>query len=489
MDCVVEVILSPDAVQEEFSPGTVPTAHEQTFAIESRVEGDKPITRVTAEGVLGAAYGLFRVADRIRTRQPWPPADERCQPAFPQRFCGAGFRVLTYGEGTPDREATLRALEGSVTQFDAALAMGATTALVMHTDDLVDWGVPQFAEKTAVAREAFTELLREAHARRLRVYAMGDEFLYVREWLERTGAKLSTDDPALWEAMKSKYRGVLAALPELDGIATRTGEVIPKGDILAWDIIHTGEDRSLEASYRRFLQAMHEVVVGEFGRQYFHRTWMVNVWEQASVPEIYARTFEGLPTNDFMVSIKATTGDQWEWQPLNPTFGQAEHATAVQIETLARAGLLHRPARLRRRVRSGCCGMGAGAGREGLLLRNERPLAAALGGGNGVRHLAAGVEPVPAGADAGRRLGYAPWSGPNLAERVADILLDTDDVYRDGFHIRGMALNTWEPLRHVRKGWVCFGNPFFDDGKGTTPGSCGTTILPPNRSLKTQSAP
>ena len=56
--------------------------------------------------------------------------------------------------------------------------------------------------------------------------------------------------------------------------------------------------------------------------------------------------------------------------------------------------------------------------------------------------------------------------GPEIADRATEMLLDLDDIYRDGFHVRGAAYHTWEPLRHVRTGWVCKGNPFIDSGRG-----------------------
>jgi len=310
---LVKVGLSSDAKVEPVQPGTLPTSGEQRYRIRTRHDGSRTITSLVADGVLGAAYGLIWLADRLKTGHGWPPEDsERC-PLFPYRFGFLHFSFVPQDEPPYiDLERSKEQIQRAVKQLDYVLLSNGTGAVFHGTEDLIPWDDPKYGPRSAACRELLKELIDAAHARRLRVYTMGDEFLYLPDWFRRTGATLSTDDPRLWEALKSKYRGLLSALPDLDGVVTRTGEVIPRGDLSAWDIIHTGEDRSLEGNYRRFIKAMQEVVAGEFDRLYIHRTWVVNTWEQASVPEIYERTFtDEIPTDKIMISIKLTTGDQW----------------------------------------------------------------------------------------------------------------------------------------------------------------------------------
>jgi len=463
----IEVRLSAGADVRPMQPGTLPTVEEQSCRIRTRREGERNVTSLVADGVLGAAYGLIWLADRLRAGRGWPPEDADRRPRFAQRF--GGFHLSFAPQEKPpyiDRENSEKQIEHAIRQLDHALLANATAILHYDVQNLIPWDDPKHGQRNAVCRELYAEFLKAAHARRLRIYPMGDEFLYLPEWFKRTGATLSTDDPKLWEALKSKYRGLLRAMPEIDGIATRVGEVIPKGDIMAWDIIHTGEDRSLEGNYRRFVKAMYEVVVGECGRQYFHRTWVVNTWEQSSVPEIYARTFtDEIPTKNLILCIKLTTGDQWEWQPINPTFGQTPHATAATVETARAQDYL-----------SGSPDFAvefAQAGLEWALehgsvatMMNLRPL--------WQENLWAGME------YAAWRLAWNPYQpvreivadwaratiGPQIAERVAEMLLDLDDIHREGFHVRGPSYHTWEPFRHARKGWICKGNPYLDGGRG-----------------------
>jgi len=463
----LEVRLSPGASLEPPSPGTVPTTEEQRYRIASHRERGRVMTTVTADGLLGAAYGIVWLADRLRACRPWPPKDGDYSPRFPQRF-GHLYVSFAYQDQPPyvNVAESKKHIAQAIRQLDEALVMGATSVLHYDTQSLVPWDDPKLGPRSAVCRELYRELLDAAHARRMRIYPMGDEFVYLPHWFEKTGAKLSTGDPKFWEALKSKYRGLLKELPDIDGIATRIGEVIPRAELLAWDLIHTGEDRSLEGNYRRFVKAMHEVVVGEFDRQYFHRTWSVSTWEQASVPEVYVRTFtDEVPTDNLILCIKTTTGDQWEWQPLNPTFGLTPHRTAVTVETARAQDYL-----------SGSPDFAVEFAQSGLEWALEKGAVATMINYRGRWHesLWGGMEYTA------WRLAWDPYQpvrevvedwaralvGPEIAARMVDLLLDLDDIHREGFHVHGVAYHTWEPFRHARKGWICRGNPFLDRGRG-----------------------
>ena len=374
--------------------------------------------------------------------------------------------VRTEGPPYIDVERSRQGIVGATKDMENALLAGASIVLGHGTQFLVPWGDNAYGQRAEMCRELFLEFLEEIHARRLVYYSMDDEFLYLPEWLEEQGATLSVDDPKFYEALKVKYRGVMDTIPELDGIATRIGEIIPQGDILSWHVIHTPDDRSLEGNYRRFVKAVHEVVVGEFDKQYLHRTWTVNTWEQSSVPEIYARTFtDDIPTKNFYLAIKGTTGDQWEWQPINPTYGQTPHATVAHIETgRAQNYLSGSPdwaVEFAQAVFETAIEHGATASWV-----NQRD--------SWEKNLWQGMEYVTS------RLAwdlYQPvrdvvrdWAsaqvGHEIADRMADLLLDLDDIHREGFHIHGPAYHTWEPFRHARRGWNCKGNPYIDGGYG-----------------------
>jgi len=434
----VSARLADGASTKPHTPGVLPSVKDQSY----RISTDGAAVSIVADGVLGAVYGLMWIADRIRTQgesaDAWLPEDECRAPKFEQRMGWVHLR-LAHTDEPPyvDIEASKKRIEAAVTQLDYALAHGQTVVHAMGTQQLVPWGDKKYGVRAEACRELFREFIKEAHARRLGIYAMDDEFLYLPEWLEKTGATLSTDDPKLWEALKLKYRGVLTELPELDGSGTRIGEIIPQGELLTWHVIHTGEDRSIEANYRRFINAMRDVVNGEFGKQYLHRTWTVNTWEQSSVPEIYARTFtDEVPTEGLTLSIKLTAQDYLSGSPdCAVEFVQAGLEWAYEH------------------------------GARTMLCAQRKPWD---------EHLASLMEYTT------YRLGWNPYQpvkrivadwmsatvGPQVADRAAEMLLDLDDIHREGFHVHGPAYHTWEPFRHARYGWICKGNPFLDKGYG-----------------------
>jgi hypothetical protein len=462
-DMAVEVSLHDGVVIAPMATATLPTIAEQSCRVQTT---GQHVTRFEAGGVLGAAYGLAWIADGLRAGRDMPPKDQDRVPVFQQRIVHGGLaRVKSDEPPYVDVERSRELIPDWARMLDQSVLSSATGIICGGTQDLVPWDDPKYGPRSEAYRELLTEYIQMAHARHIRVYASDDEFMYLPDWFEQTGATLSTDDPKLWEAMKSKYRALLPLMPTLDGIQTRIGEANPRDGIMAWDVIHTGEDRSIQGNYRRFIKAMHDVVVGEFDRQYIHRTWVVNTWEQSSVPELYQQTFtDEIPTRNLLLSIKSTVGDQWEWQPLNPTFGQTPHATCVQVETARAQDYFSGPpdfsaefsqSSFEWALEHGAVAALLGAWKPRGDLRNALDYATARLAWNPYQSVRSVVADWVAAS-----------IGIEIADRVADLLLDLDDIYRNGFHVRGQAYNTWEPLLHVRKGWVCKGNRYLDGGKG-----------------------
>jgi hypothetical protein len=462
-DYRVEISLVPNADTSSMRPGTLPTPAEQWYEVNTI--GD--VSDIVAGGVLGAVYAINWLADRLRVHAALPLESERRAPAFEQRVTFSGLSAYPQDDPPYVNETGMqKALDRLVYEIDMCVQRGATVLICSSTHNIVPYDHPVYGPRSAAVREVMQRAIDAAHARRLRIYTRDDEFLYLPDWFEKTGATFSSGDPAFWEALKWKYRAVFDALPDLDGAATRTGEVLPRGDHLAWNLIHTGEDLSQEFNYRRFIKAMHEVVVGEYGKQYFHRIWAVNTWEQSSVPEIYARTFnEEVPTENMIISIKATTGDQWEWQPLNRTIGESPHSTAVQIETGRAQEYFTGPPDMAVEFAQAGLEWGLEHGSIAATLAIQGPWSKTLFDGMDYVCWRMAWDPYQSVKKV-----TAEWAsaviGPEVADRVTELVMDLDDIYRDGFHIRGPAYHTWEPLVHVRRGWIAKGNVYVDKGRG-----------------------
>jgi hypothetical protein len=454
------------------SGGTDESANSpETFAWEPQTEsGDAAGGNLTAPTQLSLEAGILWLTDRLSCTGEIPASAHKATRAFARSFIYLSMPELT-AQGDPER-AIQKALEGF--QRDALIAArdGATDVVMYGFNHVFVWDTASrpLAERY---REFYRRAAAIAHQMGLRLFLYGDEFIYQPAWLKAQGARLSTSDPKLWQAMASKYRQVLTALPSIDGIMTRTGEVIPWPGVQAFDLIHDRgdhNDRDIVDNYREYLQTLHHVIVGEFGKTYVHRTWSTNNFEQASVPEVYQEIFNSdLPTRDFFAGIKLTLTDQWEYQPINPTFGVTPHATLATIEIS--------------RCTSPIIDYAMPFIQSGLQYAREHGAVGILGGVSPgqYRQNLADTTLDESVAYTIWRLSWTPnadlhsilrdWAGRRLgspaAQQVADMLPALGDIVRDSWYLRPVAERNWNPQQLF--GGAHFeikGNPIWDRGAG-----------------------
>jgi hypothetical protein len=80
---------------------------------------------------------------------------------------------------------------------------------------------------------------------------------------------------------------------------------------------------------------VHEVVVKEFNKTYFHFTWGLVAHEQHYSAEVFRKIFTGdVPIDNLFLIPKITAADRWWHQVYNPTFNQSPHLTLVGFETM-----------------------------------------------------------------------------------------------------------------------------------------------------------
>lgn len=293
-----------------------PPADPQGFAIRTVDRDGRRTMIVTSRTIQGQVYGLYWLWDRMRVHWDIPEINTTREPALAVRHLG-GF---TAG----DLRQALRYTATWVSDHDAL--------------NLIPWGVAPEDAENAKQREQLRPLIAQAHAWGMKYLVYCDEFSYHPDWLARQGATLDPDDPKLWEALQNKYRALFAALPELDGIRIRTGEhTRVGGNYRPLDIMREPENPAwpLERRYRTFVQKMHEVVVGELGKIYFHRTWVANAREQHSDPEVYRAIFtDAVPAENLWLSPYMSLADRWYYQPYNPTFNLTPHKMVVLLSSL-----------------------------------------------------------------------------------------------------------------------------------------------------------
>ena len=286
------------------------------------------------------------------------------------------------------------------------------------------------------------------------------------------GASASLEDPKFWEALKTKYRLLLEAMPELDGVVTFTGEEQSYwGDYAFFDIMQHEPDANwpLDKRYRTFVKTVHEVVSGEFGKEVHHRTWTTNGYEQQSQPEVYERIFtDDVPAENLFLIPSFTQNDRWWFQAYNPTVNRTPHSMMIVCEPMDYHGgdnvFPTFPAAYFQ------------AGFESMLAVDNSNLKGA----------SLDMPPME-GWDRNSMTAYAvarlTWNyrddprgiardycainfGPDLADAMAEICLLSPVAYKYGLYIEPAAYGAFSSLPHIRVGqFDAEGYPRIDGGK------------------------
>ena len=283
---------------------------EQGYEIRTvNVNGNRVMV-IAGGSVIGEVYGLYRVRDRLLVHHRIPDINIV---KIPELKIRTAIMNLT-------EENMRKALQSGINWVGGG-----------RLNDLVPWGVEPEDNRSKHNREQFIELIDYAHALHLTIFIYTDEFTYHPNLLKEFGASLSPEDPLFWDAFQSKFRRFLKAMPEIDGIMFRTGEFTLAGEIKikAYDLMHGQEDDSdwsLEKRYRTFIQKAHEVIVGEFDKIYFHRTWVTNSYEQHSKEQVYKKIFtDEVPLKNLYLSPYINAHDRWYFTAYNPTFNLTPH--------------------------------------------------------------------------------------------------------------------------------------------------------------------
>ncbi len=283
---------------------------EQGYEIRTvNVNGNR-VMAIAGGSVIGDVYGLYRVRDRLLVHHGIPDINIV---RIPELKIRTAITELT-------KENLRKALQSGINWVGGG-----------RLNDLMHWGVEPEDSNSKRNREEFNELIDYAHALHLTIFIYTDEFTYHPNLLKEFAASLSPEDPLFWYAFQAKFRRILKALPEIDGIMFRTGEFTLAGEskIMAYDLMHGEEDDSdwsLEKRYRTFIQKAHEVIVGEFDKIYFHRTWVTNSYEQHSKGQVYKKIFtDKVPLKNLYLSPYINAHDRWFFTAYNPTFNITPH--------------------------------------------------------------------------------------------------------------------------------------------------------------------
>ncbi len=292
------------------------TYGEQGYEIVTKSINGRKVILVSGGSVLGEAYGLFWIADRLKVNGFIPNINTIREPELKIRFLSGS----------------------SKSEVRDALRYGATWVWGSHTvNHLVPWNAEPERTQNTKNREELKELIDYAHSLHLKYIIYEDEFSYHPTLLKEFGATLDPEDPAFWDAVKAKYRRLLKAMPEIDGIRQRTGEgTRVGGNFKSFDVMHDSDsDWSLAKRYRTWVKNIYDVVVGEFDKIYYQRTWVTSSYEQHSMPEVYEEIFtDEIQVKNLYMSPYMSTTDRYFHQPYNPTFNLTPHNMIVLLAPL-----------------------------------------------------------------------------------------------------------------------------------------------------------
>lgn len=273
---------------------------------------------VAGGSIIGDVYGLYCIWDRIRVYKNIPEINIKREPSLKIRYTRIQVK--------------------SKEDIRRALRWGLNLVYGENPLALIPWDSEPERTENKRNRIKAKELIKYAHSLNMKYLPFGTEFTYHPSLLKKYGASLSPSDPLFWDALQAKYRMLMEAMPELDGVAVFTGEEQSYwGNYKTFDPMHDGEgcDWSLEKRYRTFVKKVYDVIVGEFGKIYHHRTWITNSFEQHSQPEIYQRIFtDDVPTKGLYLIPSFTQNDRWWHQRYNPTFNLTPHNMLVVMESM-----------------------------------------------------------------------------------------------------------------------------------------------------------
>ncbi len=449
----------PEEIQKNVSSEISP----EGFVIETKIQSsNSKILVVVGGSEIGTAHGLYWLLDRVEVYRTVPEINTKREPAFPVRIAGSWGRDL-HGGATEE-------------QIKNSFRYGINWVSGMNTLDLVPWNTEPENIKNREHAERIRPLIELVHSLGMHYFAFSNELTYHPSLFDNNPDLLNPCLPEFWERVKEKYRLLLKALPELDGVEICSDDISGFWDnYQPFDILHDCLDcaMSYEERYRKLLRSIHEVVVGEFGKIYFNKNWGLRDHEIHCQPDVFRKVFtDEIPIENLFVKIKITRADRWWFQPYNRTFNLSPHRTVVIFEP-----------------------MNYYEGTDASLF----PTFSGEYFQNGLKYFLSVENTNVSGLSYLGGVSAEDWStrslyvytlyrltwepnvdirqvahdycainfGPEVAMGMADILMDTGNAYKYGLFIEPIAYGQFSSFPHMRVGsFIAEGYPLIDLGKG-----------------------
>jgi hypothetical protein len=176
-------------------------------------------------------------------------------------------------------------------------------------------------------RTEYRRLFATAQQAGLKVFITTDVMFYH----ESLKALLGRSRGHITRFLKEALRQLFADFPEIAGIILRIGESDGhdvKGDFISRLTIKTAPQAN------RFIKALLPVFE-EADRLMIFRTWTVGTWPIGDLiwnRNTFRRTFNGIRSDQFIISMKYGESDFFRFLPLNKLFFQSPHRKIVELQ-------------------------------------------------------------------------------------------------------------------------------------------------------------
>ena len=459
----------------------VPALGEEGYLIEKTNYRGVPFVAAVGGGILGQAYGIFRLSELLRVDPEALAGDFSLQaePAMTLR--------LVSSPGLPNYPSPQDALRWG---FNAVMIEPWPGLALYDGYDPAIFDASKHPEDRAwveANRARARQQIADAKSLHLKVVTMGDVFHLPRQALALYGAQVSADDnaglfcvarPKTKALLSHALKEVLTDFPEIDAVMVRTGENYPLGP-LAGNPPFQGACGGLSypQRIRQIVEVVYSQVVEGSGKTYIHRAWDLGDSGAHARLETARDALSGLEEKPgLIISFKQTQTDFWRHNPINPSLGGLAAQQMIEFQ-MAREYE----------------GKGAFPNYQGEILAGGAPEIEPRGGmdyahGKGVRAVWVWAKgggwggPYPTSdlwiepnTYAASRLAWDPslsaealaleWAtlrfGPRAAPKIASLLLKSDDAVLQAFYISPAAskFGPWTPNNLWVRDDVVYGEP------------------------------
>lgn len=302
----------------------------------------------------GTVYAVNELARLVRLGRwsPGKPIDVERAPAFDFRLCS-----MHDNPGEPRFDTKWRdpkvVLDAG---FNGMIVHGLAGLCTYDAYDarLYPEGSPEekAARATVLAdRRRVKRLITEAKRNHLMVFLSGDQLCVPKSALALYGEEitapnaapgrflLSPCSPRVHALVRATFEELMRLFPEVDGFQIRTGEVYTQSEPTLFGHTPTKgihpdcADWTHEQKMRALIETITQVVCVENGKRFNFRAW--GYWNSAhSLPEKWHALSDALEPHPLRTfSFKHVKTDHWRWNPINPNFGEGEHAQWAEFQT------------------------------------------------------------------------------------------------------------------------------------------------------------